>query len=187
VANELHEALRQATTFLKQQGWHYVLIGGIANQFWGQSRFTYDIDLKVLVSDMDYDRVRCLLIAAFPAPGRPELPENPLIVSVKINAVIVDFLLTTPGYEEQMMTHAVQRTIADLVVWVCSAEDLIIQKALANRAKDWQDIEGILIEQQAQLDSAYVEDWLVQFAEILECPDMLSNYRSLRQRVAAER
>lgn len=183
MANELYEALRRATTFLKQQGLQYALIGGIANQIWGQARFTYDIDLKVLMPDTDYDRIRSILTDAFPDPGRPDLPKNPLIVSVKIGTVIVDFLLTTPGYEEQMMKHAVQRTIADLVVWVCSAEDLIIQKALANRTKDWQDIEGILIEQHPQLDRLYVEDWLSQFADILERPEILEYYHSLWQRV----
>ena len=112
--------------------------------------------------------MRETLISAFPESGRPELPLNPLIVSVKIHAVIVDFLLTTPGYEERIIERAVRSTFADLSMWVCSAEDLIIQKVLANREKDWQDIEGILIEQGTKLDQEYVEDWLQQFADILQ-------------------
>jgi predicted nucleotidyltransferase len=183
VANLLKQALEQAVTFLAAQGFRYALIGGIANQIWGQARFTYDIDIKVFVPETDYDHIRTTLMTAFPESGRPELPMNPLIVSVKIGNVIVDFLLTTPGYEEHIITRAVSCAFEDLSVWVCSAEDLIIQKAIAGRVKDWQDIEGILIEQSQQLDQQYLENWLEQFAEILERPDIMTQYRQNWQRV----
>lgn len=52
------------------------------------------------------------------------------------------------------------------------------------RGRDWQDIEGILIEQRGQLDLAYVEDWLTQFAELLERPEILSQYEEIRAHIA---
>ena len=179
--NELLGVLRHVLRVLEKRELRYALIGGIANQIWGQARFTYDIDIKVFVPDTNYRDVRETLISAFPESGRPELPMNPLIVSVKIHTVIVDFLLTTPGYEEQIVTRAVPSNIADVPVWVCSAEDLIIQKALANREKDWQDIEGVVIEQQSRLDRHYIEDWLTQFADILEKPEILNRYKAFCQ------
>jgi predicted nucleotidyltransferase len=180
--NELLDALKQVLQVLEKQEYRYAIIGGIANQIWGQARFTYDIDIKVLVPDTDYDSVRETLVSAFPESGRPEMPLNPLIVSVKIHNVIVDFLLSTPGYEEQIVHRAVKSIIAGLSVWVCSAEDLIIQKALANREKDWQDIEGIVIEQGEQLEQEYIEEWLTQFADILEQPELLNRYQHIRQK-----
>jgi predicted nucleotidyltransferase len=179
----LKKALHEAVTFLDSQGYRYAVIGGIANQIWGQARFTYDIDLKVLVPNFEYDTVRANVNKAFPEPGRSDLPTNPLIVSVKIGEIIVDFLLTTPGYEELVVARARQYTLDDLTIWVCSAEDLIIQKAIAGRGKDWQDIEGILVERYTQLDQPYLEDWLTQFTEALEQPDILSQYRQLWKRV----
>lgn len=178
-------ALREVVTLLDSQGLRYALIGGVANQIWGQARFTYDIDVKVLVPETGYETVRTTLTTAFPEPGRPDLPRNPLIVSVKIGEIIVDLLLTTPGYEEQLVTRAVRHSVGDLPLSVCTAEDLIIQKAIAGRAKDWQDIEGVVIEQHADLDQEYVEDWLTQFAEVLEQPELLANYRQIWQRVAS--
>ena len=179
--NKLFETLKRVVALLEKQGFRYAIIGGIANQMWGQARFTYDIDIKLFVPDTDYAGIRETLTSAFPESGRPELPLNPLIVSVNIRNVIVDFLLATPGYEEQIITRAVRTTIADLPIWVCTAEDLIIQKALANRAKDWQDIEGIVNEQRKCLDNDYIEEWLTQFAEILDQPELLSRYQRIWQ------
>lgn len=180
---QLKQALREVVGFLDAQGYRYALIGGLANQIWGQARFTHDIDIKVLVPNYEYDAVRAIVSQAFPEPGRPDLPFNPLIVSAKIRDVIVDFLLTTPGYEEQIITRAIRYALEDLSIWVCTAEDLIIQKTLAGRSKDWQDIEGVLIEQYRGLDQAYLEDWLSQFAEVLEQPDILSQYHRIWKRV----
>jgi hypothetical protein len=56
---------------------------------------------------------------------------------------------------------------------------------VAGRAKDWQDIEGVLIEQRGQLDLDYLEDWLSQFAEVLEQPEILAQYRDIQEHIAA--
>lgn len=86
--------------------------------------------------------------------------------------------------EELIVTRAVQRDLAQVPVWICSAEDLVIQKAVAGRGKDWQDIEGILIEQQGRLDLDYVEGWLAQFADALEQPDIVTQYQAIQAHIA---
>ena len=88
-----------------------------------------------------------------------------------------------PGYEEQIVERSVKANLSDLELRVCSAEDLIIQKFYAGRAKDWQDIEGILLAQRGKLDEAYFENWIIQFAEALEMPDKLIDYQRLVARV----
>jgi len=175
------------TTFLDAQKIQYAVIGGIANQIWGQARFTYDIDIKVLVPDSDYESLRLTLTKAFPEPGRPDLPINPLIISVQVGEIIVDFLLSTPGYEEHLVKRAIRYKFEDLSLWICTEEDLIIQKAIAGRSKDWQDIEGIVIEQNINLDQKYLEDWLSQFAEILASPAILNHYRDICRRVMIQK
>ena len=42
-------------------------------------RLTQDVDLKVLVSNLDYAGVRALLTRAFPKPARRRAPKNPFI------------------------------------------------------------------------------------------------------------
>jgi len=185
MVNDLWAALESAVNWLEHQGYRYAVIGGIANQQWGIPRLTQDVDVKVLAPDMDYPTVRAALRAAFPERGRPNAPSNPLIVDTRIGKVVVDFLLAIHGYEELIVTRAVQRDLAGLAVWICSAEDLVIQKVVAGRAKDWQDVEGILIEQRGKLDLSYMEDWLTQFAEILEQPEIVAQYQAIQAHICA--
>lgn len=181
--NQLKKPLRKAIRFLEENGYRYAVIGGIALSQWGHVRYTQDVDLKVLVPDTNYDAVRQAIRAAFPQRARSHAPENPLIVAVSIDSVTVDFLLAIPGYEELIIKRAVQRDLGGWSAWICSAEDLIIQKAVAGRGKDWPDVEGLLIEQRGKLDETYIEDWLSQFAEALENPDMLREYQKLQKKI----
>ena len=179
----LEAPLRAAISFLDERGYRYAIIGGVALPLWGLVRATYDVDIKVLVPDTDYATVRSALHAAFPKRASQYVPENPLIVAVDIEGVVVDFLLTLPGYEELIVERAVQRDLGGWRMWICSAEDLIIQKVVAGRGKDWLDVEALLIEQRDKLDRAYIEDWLTQFAEALEEPELLRRYKELLARI----
>jgi len=183
----LKAALQKAVYALEKHHHRYALIGGIALSHWGVARYTHGVDLKVLVPDLDFDSVRTSLRTAFPVRARAHVPENPFIVVVDIDGVVVDFLLTVPGYEEQIIERAVQRDLGGWSVWICSAEDLLIQKIVAGRGKDWPDVEALLIEQYGKLDYAYIEDWLKQFAEALENPALLIEYHRLLERVEALR
>ena len=176
---QLEVPLRAAVRFLDEHGYKYAIIGGVALPFWGLVRATRDIDIKVLVVDTDYDSVRSALRAGFPVRARQRAPDNPLIISVIVEGITVDFLLTLPGYEELIIRRAVRRDLDGWTAWICTAEDLIIQKVVAGRRKDWLDVENVLLVQRGQLDEAYIEEWLAQFAEALDAPEMLAEYKRL--------
>ena len=135
--------------------------------------------LKYWFPDLDYSSTRNFLHTTFPEPARIGAPVNPFIVSVRIDDVIVDFLLCLPGYEEQIITRAIQRKFGSLTVWISTAEDLIIQKAITRRPKDWQDVEDLLIVQFGILDYEYIENWLTQFSDVLDQPELLTQYHAL--------
>jgi hypothetical protein len=181
----LKPPLRAAIDFLERHGYRYAVVGGIALSQWGVVRLTYDVDIKVLAPDVDYSVVRAALRKAFPQSAREHAPHEPLIVAVDIDGVIIDFLLALPGYEELIIERAVQRDLGGWSAWICSAEDLIIQKVVAGRAKDWPDVEALLIEQRGKLDEVYIADWLGQFVEALEQPELLNEYRRLLAKVKA--
>ncbi len=184
VNEHLMSALHEAIQFLEQQGYRYAVIGSITLSQWGFNRYTHNVDIKVLVPDTNYTAMRNALRAAFPEPARTHIPQNPLIVAVTIQGVIVDFLLALPGYEEQIIERAVTRDLGGWSIQVCSAEDLIIQKVVAGLDRDWLDVEELLITQHDRLDQAYIEEWLSQFAEALEKPEMLAGYQVLREKVS---
>jgi len=179
----LFSALTSAVSLLETHGYRYALIGGLAVSIWGLTRATYDVDIKVLVPETDYQTLRNILRTAFPVRARPHVHQNPLIVDTKIEGVIVDFLLAVPGYEENIINRAVVYTLDGLKIPICSPEDLIIQKVVAGRPQDWQDCEGILIENYGRLTHHYIDEWLLQFSEALEIPEMLEHYQDVKQRV----
>ncbi|MGV8125405.1 MAG: nucleotidyltransferase [Candidatus Xenobiia bacterium LiM19] len=181
----LRAALARAVNLLDSHGYRFALIGGLAVSIWGHTRATYDIDIKVLVPETDYKAVQNTLRTAFPLRARPHVPENPLIIDTKIDGVIVDFLLALPGYEENIIHHAVVHELDELKIPVSSPEDLIIQKVVAGRPQDWHDCEGILLESSKRLDYGYIDEWLGQFSEALEKPEMLQQYQNIRSGVAA--
>lgn len=174
---QLEASIRTVVDFLAGHGYRYAVIGGIALSQWGVVRATYDADIKVLVPNHNYTAARSELRAAFPEPARPKGPHNSLIVDIRVEGVIVDLLLALPGYEELIIERAVQRNLGEWSAWMCSAEDLIIQKVVAGREKDWLDVEALLAEQRGKLDEAYIQEWLGQFAEALENPEMLTRYQ----------
>jgi len=179
VENRLETPLRKAIDWLEAHSYRYAIIGGIAVSQWGFIRATDDVDLKVLVPNSSYPAARAALRAAFPDRARKHIPENTFIVDVVIEGVIVDFLLTLPGYEELIIERASRRDLGGWKAWICSAEDLIIQKFYAGRSKDFADVEELLIAQNGKLDEAYIENWLTQFAEALEKSEILTEYHRL--------
>ena len=58
------------------------------------------------------------------------------------------------------------------------------QKAVAGREKDWPDKEALLIEQWGKLDHDYIEDWLSQFVDALEKPELLTKVHAIKKKVA---
>ena len=179
MADQLDQPLRTAVNFLETNGYRYAIIGGIALTYWGVVGTTYDVDIKVVVPGLDYAAIRSALRSAFPDTARQTAPQNPLIVSVAIQDVIVDFLLALPGYEEMIIERAELGNLGSWSAWICSAEDLIIQKVVAGRGKDWPDVEALLATRGGSLDTAYIEDWLGQFAEALQKPELLSEYQRI--------
>jgi hypothetical protein len=55
-----------------------------------------------------------------------------------------------------------------LVLNTCSAEDLVVLKAFADRPQDWLDIEGIIVCHGRALDRAHVLDELISLLEMKE-------------------
>jgi hypothetical protein len=68
----------------------------------------------------------------------------------------------------------------DIPLRTCSAEDLIVLKAFADRPKDWLDIEGILIRQAKHLDWTYIRTHLAPLAELKDNPELVDKLEQMR-------
>jgi hypothetical protein len=177
------EAAWEIGQFLTQHGLTYAIIGGIAVQKWGEPRFTRDIDLAVAypLADGSADFVR-LITAHFPSRSADPLAfarRTRMVLITASNRVDVDISLALPGYEDDLFARAVDEEIAPgKNVRLCSAEDLIIHKAVAGRPQDLHDIQSVVYRQGAKLDVTYIRRWLKEFGDILDNPDITERFES---------
>lgn len=183
IPKQLENPLRKAVRVLEKNNIRYAIIGGIALAQWGAGRATLDVDFKVLVPNYDYDSVRQVLRKAFPKPARAQLANEPLVMSVVADQVIIDFLFTVEGYEELIVERAVRIKLNGWSAQFSTAEDLIVQKVVAGRGKDWSDVTGLLAAQFDKLDIRYIRQWLGEFATVLEERDLIDRFNAEYERV----
>lgn len=177
------EAAWEIHQFLSEHGLQYAIIGGIAVQKWGEPRFTRDVDLSV-ASPLDTgsaDLVR-LITERFPSRTADPLAfarKTRMVLITASNGVQVDISLALPGYEDDLFARAVDYEIEPgKAIRLCSAEDLIIHKAVAGRPQDVIDIQGVVYRQGKQLDVGYVRQWLKGFADVLGNSEIIERFES---------
>jgi predicted nucleotidyltransferase len=178
-------SMQRIIDFLNEHNIPYMLIGGLTISIWGEMRVTHDVDFKVSV-DMPLADFRKLVLEHFPARSLniPAHKLSPYVIHIWASPdVAADILVSMFDYEKNAINRAVNAEVMGISARVCTAEDFIIHKAIANRDKDWMDIEGILIRQRGKLDTKYIREWLLQFAEALEMPVILSRFNKLYEDV----
>lgn len=91
-------------------------------------------------------------------------------------------LLTGFGNEEEATNRARDiKMTSEISLRLCSAEDLIVMKAFADRPRDWIDVEGVITRQSSiELDWAYIEDRLAPLAKAKESPEILRRLQKLK-------
>lgn len=180
------EAAGRIQSFLEFHQWNFCFIGGIALQAWGRPRNTNDADLTLLTGlGAELDFIEKLL-----EEFEPRITQDPIdfflrqrVVLIFVGVVGIDISLGAMGFEELAVGRAAYREfIPGLRLRVCSAEDLIVFKAFANRLRDWADIENVL-RVQTGLDWNYIENQLFPLVELKEEPEIISQLNSLRKKI----
>ena len=86
-------------------------------------------------------------------------------------------------FEERVVARATfYRFLDDVRLITCSAEDLVVLKAFADRSRDWADIEGVLLRTGPRLAWDTIETELGPLCEAKEAPHILPRLRTLRGR-----
>jgi len=174
------EAAWEVHKVLTDLGIPYAIIGGIAVQHWGEARFTRDLDLTVMIPIVEQESVLQLIAARLSGRRGDALAfalRNRIYLAQTTQGFPVDISLALPGYDDEMVARTVAYPLEPgKSVQLCSAEDLIIHKAVAGRPQDLRDIEGIIIRQAQKLDLAYIRRWLAMFAGWLESDDVIQRF-----------
>ncbi len=168
-------------------GWRFCFIGGLAVLRWGNPRETVDVDLTLLTGFGNERPFMSTLIAAFP-PRIPDAADfalaNRVLLLRATSGVGLDISLAGLPFEESVVGRSSLFTYPpDTPLRTCSAEDLIVLKAFADRPKDWMDIEGIIVRQSPRLDWDYVREQFAPLAELKDAPELVDTLERTRQRL----
>ncbi|MBI5882726.1 MAG: nucleotidyltransferase [Elusimicrobia bacterium] len=176
----LEKGLCTITAFLDEGRAPYMVIGGIANLVWGVPRTTLDIDLTVWAPGETQAPLVEALARAFKS-----LPEDPAgfaldtrVLPLEVEGFRVDIIFGQLPYEERAIRRARPVDMGGFSVRVCSPEDLIVHKVLSERPKDLEDVRGIVRNQAASLDRAYLDPLVRGLAEDLSRPSIWEFYLS---------
>ncbi|MEA3439103.1 MAG: nucleotidyltransferase [Chloroflexota bacterium] len=170
---------------LLDSGFQSIVIGGVAVGIWGEPRVTRDIDLKVLFSRSEADRLLEILSDEYLSliPNPLEALKKQALVFVKDEyGTRLDLLLADTPYDVIAIERGKEIVIqSETHIRVCSPEDLIIYKMISNRLRDHEDVRGIIRRQGNLLDDEYVLDWLRQFEQALDISGLTEEYMQLKQ------
>lgn len=167
------EALQKLIEKFDNRG---VVIGGIASSLLGKTRLTADLDMMILLSIKDIPD----LIREAENAGLEMRVDNAdefarknrvLLLRHRDSATNIDITLGNLPFEEEVVERSQLINIGKISIRLPTVEDLIIMKAVAHRAKDMLDIQGI-VDANPNLDKQRIEYWLRQFAEALESPEI---------------
>jgi hypothetical protein len=172
------EVLRSWKEWFEQENVRYAVIGGLAVQAWGHSRFTKDVD--IVVSEQLRDRVVSRAV---------ELGYETLNVSVGYSNHLhpdrdfgrLDFMYVDPATAEKLLSSAVPRTIVgDVVAPVPRPEYLAMMKAIsmknapARALFDGEDVRMLL--KVPGVDRTLVRDYFMKHG-LLELFDAIERAR----------
>lgn len=182
---ELFQVATALQRFFRRHRWKFCFIGGVALQRWGEPRVTQDVDVTLLTGiGQEEDFIRLLLGQFSPRIDKAEefALRHRVLLLRSDTGIGIDISLGITGYEELVMQRATPYTYLPRVkLLTCSAEDLVIFKAFADRTRDWSDVEGIVVRQGGNLDWKYIKKHLTVLVELKEAPHILEKLNGIRR------
>ena len=120
------------------------------------------------------------------------LPEDPIqfvketgVIPVESDGVRIDFILANLDFEKEAIIRSERRDISGIKAMVTTAEDLIIQKSISLRERDWMDIKGVIVNQNQNqnLDWDYLLKHVKDLSEFLSNPGILDKINLYRDEI----
>ncbi len=186
---EVFRAASEVQFVCEARNWRFCFIGGLALQQWGEPRETADVDLTLLTGFGGEDPFIVALLQLFqpriPDAGQFALDHRVLLLRSQ-SGVGLDIAFGGLPFEESVIARSVMVQFPDAQrLRICTAEDLIVFKSFAARAKDWMDVEGILVRQTGKLDWSYIIAQLAPLADLKGAPEILEQLE--RRRIEFEK
>ncbi len=182
---DLESALVALAAVLERARIPYMVIGGLANAVWGEPRATLDIDVTVWVDEPGIAAAVASLSEAFrPLTGDPVgfVKETRVLPLESEHGVRLDVLFGLLPFERDAIARGVALAVAGTPIRFCTAEDLILMKAVSNRERDRADAEGVTVRRLEDLDLGYLEPRICELAELLGRPEIARRWEEWKSK-----
>jgi hypothetical protein len=158
-------------------GLRWYLFGAQAAIIHGAARLTADVDVT---THLDGAPPQVLVSALEHAGFMLRVPDPEFVAQTRVlpvthvpSGIPADIVLAGPGIEELFLARAKVFEVDGVRVPVASAEDIVVMKLLAGRAKDVDDVVAILAAHPDDLDLDLVRSTLRMLEEALDQTDLL--------------
>lgn len=150
----------------------YMVIGGQAVLLYGEPRLTKDIDVTLGVGVDQLATMRAIvkrLKLKYLTQDVDAFVKETMVLPVADpkSGIRIDFIFSYSSYERQAIERARKIALGGTIIKFASLEDLVIHKMIAERPRDIEDVESILLKN-PQYDSRYIEKWLAEFDVALD-------------------
>lgn len=158
----LTQALLAVHEVVEAAGIPHALCGGLAaNLYREEIRATVDVDLAIAVGPARMVE----LVRTFTAGGwnaEPYWRQGEQLRLIRRGLPRVECLVATTDYERAAIDRSVPAGIEGRELRVLTAEDLIVFKLIAGRARDYEAVAAIINARGGRLDVDYIRGWLEQ-------------------------
>ncbi len=174
---------------LRSLGIEYVMIGGIPAGFYGEPRFTQDLDFTAdpiaiyknypqLIQQLETHQ---FLLVSGSLPTKTELKRISSLRFIDMqNKTMIDLVLNPRGFKwdfdilkrrrkEKILTR-------HMTIWVVPLEDMIVMKIANGESQDLKDLEGIMIHRFKEVDWEYLRTRAKQFNVAKEIDEICKRF-----------
>lgn len=177
-SNPIIDALASITELLAEMNLPYMVFGGIANSIYGNPRQTFDIDIKlILEKDINPFLEEITKIGKIVPEDPQEFLAETNVLPVDIHTIRVDLVAADLPFEREAINRSVPIDFFGVKIKVCTPEDLVIQKAISVREKDWMDIKYIIENLKNDLEWDYLLRHCRDLSEFLDDPDIYNRVK----------
>jgi hypothetical protein len=173
----LEDALQALTRSLTNSGAPWMVIGGIAIIARGVRRFTTDIDAAIRGDAVRPEHLLKLLAAYDIGPRIPDalaFAEANLVLLLRhqTTGVDLDVSFAWSAFEHDALATSTLSSFGSVQAPMCTAENLVVFKAIAGRPKDIEDAQALLA-LYPKIDRAHVRRRVAELAELADAPEIL--------------
>jgi hypothetical protein len=184
--SDYYASAAEFEAFCRARRWRFCFIGGLAVLRWGLPRMTLDVDISLLTGYENTPAYIDELLRHFPArmtDAAAFARAHRVLLVTSHDGTPADISLAAVPFEEDVIARAgAWQATPDVALTTCSAEDLIVYKAFANRARDWDDIEGILQRQGPALNLPQIMRALQPLCDARDTPGVIAQLDALVRR-----